>query len=71
MRTSEEIKIEIADIKSNADVTDGTEDILLGWVEALEWVLSEYKEEEKISSIDEIVSLAERLVQLTGGKVNG
>ena len=71
MRTSEEMKSEIADIKSNADVTDGTEDILLGWVEALEWVLSEYKEEESISSLDEIVSLAQRLVELTGGKVNG
>jgi hypothetical protein len=47
MRTSEEIKIELADIKSSPDLTDGTEDILLGWAEALEWVLSEYKEEEE------------------------
>jgi hypothetical protein len=46
VRTSQEIKDEIQDIKNSAEnITDGTEDILLGWVEALEWVLSEYKDE--------------------------
>ena len=46
MRTSQEIRDEIQDIKNSAEnITDGTEDILLGWVEALEWVLSEFKEE--------------------------
>jgi hypothetical protein len=45
MRTSKEIKDELEDIKRNSKATDGTEDILLGWTEALEWVLSEYKEE--------------------------
>jgi len=45
MRSRNEVRAELDDIKANADVTDGTEDILLGWTEALEWVLSEYKEE--------------------------
>jgi hypothetical protein len=45
MRTSQEIKNELEDIKLNSKTTDGTKDILLGWTEALEWVLSEYKEE--------------------------
>lgn len=44
MRTSQEVKDELEDIKRNSNATDGTEDILTGWVEALEWVLSEYKE---------------------------
>jgi hypothetical protein len=69
MRTSEEIKVELADIKSNPDLTDGTEDILLGWAEALEWVLSEYKEEDT-NYLNELVSSAEKLVELTGGKQN-
>lgn len=47
MRTSKEVKDELKDIKLNSNTTDGTEDILTGWVEALEWVLSEYKEEEE------------------------
>ena len=47
MRTSKEVKDELEDIKLNSNTTDGTEDILTGWVEALEWVLSEYKEEEE------------------------
>ena len=45
MRTSIEVKDELEDIKRNSKATDGTEDILTGWIEALEWVLSEYKEE--------------------------
>ena len=47
MRTSQEVKDELQDIKRNwVKATDGTEDIFTGWTEALEWVLSEYKEEE-------------------------
>jgi hypothetical protein len=42
MRTSQEVRDELEDIKK-ADVTDGTNDILQGWVEALEWVLSDYQ----------------------------
>lgn len=48
MRTSQEVKDELKDIKRNSNTTDGTEDILLGWTEALEWVLSEYKEEVEV-----------------------
>jgi hypothetical protein len=48
MRTSQEVKDELEDIKRNSNTTDGTEDILTGWVEALEWVLSEYKEEVEV-----------------------
>ena len=43
MRTSKEVKDELEEIKRNSNVTDGTEDILKGWTEALDWVLSEYK----------------------------
>ena len=46
MRTGKEVREELEDIKRNSNVTDGTEEILKGWTEALEWVLSEYKEEE-------------------------
>lgn len=44
MRTSQEVKDELADIKRNygKDDTQYTEEIA-GWVEALEWVLSDYK----------------------------
>jgi hypothetical protein len=46
MRTSQEVKDELQDIKRNyMKTTDNTEDIFTGWIEALEWVLSEYKEE--------------------------
>ena len=45
MKTSNEIREELEDIKRNSNATDGTEDTLAGWIEALEWVLSEYKEE--------------------------
>ena len=45
MRLSKEIREELEDIKRNSNTTDGTEDILTGWIEALEWVLSDYKEE--------------------------
>jgi len=45
MRTSAEVREELKDIKRNSNTTDGTEDILTGWIEALEWVLSEYEEE--------------------------
>jgi len=46
MRTSQEIRDELADIKRNygKDDTQYTQEIA-GWVEALVWVLSEYKEE--------------------------
>lgn len=46
MKTSKEVKQELKDIKRNygKDETQYTEEIA-GWVEALEWVLSEYKEE--------------------------
>lgn len=43
MRTSKEVKDELEAIIKEHDTTDGTEDILIGWIEALEWVLSEYK----------------------------
>jgi predicted nucleic acid-binding Zn-ribbon protein len=53
MRTSKEVREELKkvreeleDIKRNSNATDETEDILEGWVKALNWVLSEYKEEE-------------------------
>lgn len=46
MRTSKEIREELEDIKRNSNTTDGTQDILTGWIEALEWVLSDYKEGE-------------------------
>ena len=40
MKTSNEIREELEDIKRNSNATDGTEDILTGWTEALEWVLN-------------------------------
>ena len=40
MKTSNEIREELEDIKRNSNTTDGTEDILTGWIEALEWVLT-------------------------------
>jgi len=40
MKTISEIKEELGDIKLNSNTTDGTEDIITGWIEALEWVLS-------------------------------
>jgi hypothetical protein len=40
MKTSNEIREELEDIKRNFNSTDGTEDILTGWIEALEWVLT-------------------------------
>ena len=45
MRTSKEVKDELDDIKRNFKTTDGTEDIIAGWIEALDWVLSEYKDD--------------------------
>jgi hypothetical protein len=47
MRTSQEVRDELADIKRNygEDETKYTQEIA-GWVEALEWVLSDYKGEE-------------------------
>jgi hypothetical protein len=46
MRTSQEVRDELADIKRNygENDTEYTQEIS-AWVEALEWVLSEYKEE--------------------------
>ncbi len=46
MRTSREVKEELEAIVREHITTDGTEDILTGWIEALEWVLSEYKGDE-------------------------
>ena len=46
MRTSKEVRDELDDIKRNYKTTDGTEDILIGWIEALDWVLSDYKGDE-------------------------
>lgn len=40
MKTISEIREELEDIKRNSNTTDGTEDILTGWIEALEWVLT-------------------------------
>jgi hypothetical protein len=40
MKTSNEVRAELEDIKLNSNSTDGTEDILTGWIEALEWVLT-------------------------------
>lgn len=46
MRTSREIREELKDIKNSREfITDGTDQILTGWIEALEWVLSDYVEE--------------------------
>jgi len=40
MRKFTEVLFEMRDIKDNlASISDGTQDILKGWVEALEWVL--------------------------------
>lgn len=39
MRTSAEVRDELEAIIKEHDTTDGTEDILIGWIEALEWVL--------------------------------
>ena len=39
MRTKQEIIDELEDIKRNNKTTDGTEDVLTGWIEALEWVI--------------------------------
>ena len=49
MRTSQEVRDELEDIlKTHAiyKTTDSTEDIIQGWAEALEWVLSDYQEGE-------------------------
>ena len=61
MRTSQEVKDELEDIKRNSNATDGTENILTGWIEALEWVLSEYKGrgrvmEKELKEIDEAIT---------------
>ena len=40
MKTTNEIREELEDIKRNSNSTDGTEGILTGWIEALEWVLT-------------------------------
>jgi hypothetical protein len=40
VKTSSEVRQELEDIKRNSNSTDGTEDILTGWIEALEWVLT-------------------------------
>lgn len=40
MKSISEIREELKDIKLNSNTTDGTEDILTGWIEALEWVLT-------------------------------
>lgn len=45
MRTRQEVKDELEAIIKEHQMTDNTEDILIGWTEALEWVLSEYREE--------------------------
>jgi len=47
VRTSQEVKDELADIKRNYGEYDTqyTEEIA-GWVEALEWMLSDYKGDE-------------------------
>lgn len=45
MRTRQEVKDELDSIIKEHQMTDNTEDILIGWTEALEWVLSEYREE--------------------------
>ena len=42
MRTSQEIRDELEDVKNTAPHNATTEDILTGWQEALEWVLSDY-----------------------------
>lgn len=48
MRTSQEVRDELADIKRNYGRNDTryTEEVA-GWVEALEWVLSDYKGDER------------------------
>jgi hypothetical protein len=43
MRTSQEIRDELEDVKNTVPHNSTTEDILKGWQEALEWVLSDYK----------------------------
>lgn len=46
MRTSQEVRDELADLRVNRDnFTDGSNEIITGWIEALEWVLSDYVEE--------------------------
>lgn len=46
MKTSREIREELADLRVNRDnFTDGSDQIIVGWIEALEWVLSDFVEE--------------------------
>ena len=48
MKTSREIREELADLRVNRDnFTDGSDQIITGWIEALEWVLSDFVEEGK------------------------
>ena len=48
VRTSKEVREELEDIKKSQQfITDGTDQIITGWIEALEWVLSDYVEEGK------------------------
>jgi hypothetical protein len=42
MRTSIEIRDELEEVKNTVPHNATTEDILKGWKEALEWVLSDY-----------------------------
>ena len=46
MRTSQEIREELASIVQEYGAKDSTTDIITGWIEALEWVLSDYEENE-------------------------
>jgi hypothetical protein len=46
MRTSKEVKDELEDVKNTVPHNSTTEDVLVGWREALEWVLSDYKGDE-------------------------
>ena len=46
MRTSKEIRDELEDVKNTVPNNSTTKDVLVGWCEALEWVLSDYKGDE-------------------------
>jgi hypothetical protein len=46
MRTSKEVRDELEDVKNTVPHNSTTEDVLVGWREALEWVLSDYKGDE-------------------------
>lgn len=46
MRTSKEVRDELDDIKRNYKTVSKADGEIIGWIEALDWVLSDYKGDE-------------------------